>query len=261
LSKQKIVVLDLTKRFLEAKGANTTAFENVSLAIDEGEFVCVLGPSGCGKSTFLLCIAGLESPDSGQMLLDGKPIVGPGMQRGIVFQEYALFPWRTVLGNVSYGLEVKGIKKSRRREIAAQYLRLVGLQNFANRYPYQLSGGMRQRVAIARALAVDPEVLLMDEPFGALDALTRSSLQAETVRIWQETRKTIIFVTHNVQEAIALGDRVVLFGVHPGQIKEVFTVAIDRPRVPTSPDFVAMQERIESYVIDRGSQEGQLETP
>lgn len=230
-----------------------TAFQDVSLSVAEGEFVCILGPSGCGKSTFLLCIAGLEPPDSGEMLLDQAPIRGPGMERGIVFQEYALFPWRTVFGNVSYGLEVKGLSRAKQVEVADHFIRLVGLQDFTHAYPFQLSGGMRQRVAIARALAVDPEVLLMDEPFGALDALTRSGLQTETVRIWEETRKTILFVTHSVQEAIVLSDRVVLFGTRPGHIKAEFTVPMKRPRIPTSPEFAALQERIESLLVDRSN--------
>lgn len=249
----KILVRNLTKVFHDSTGLNTTAFKDVSLSVRNGEFVCILGPSGCGKSTFLLCIAGLETPDSGEMLLDRSPILGPAMERGIVFQEYALFPWRTVLGNVTYGLEVKRLAKREQVALAQHFLKLVGLEDHVTRYPFQLSGGMRQRVAIARALAVDPEVLLMDEPFGALDALTRGSLQNETVRIWEDTRKTILFVTHSVQEAIVLADRVILFGTRPGRIKAEFKIDIDRPRSPTSDRFVALQKTIESYLVERAN--------
>jgi NitT/TauT family transport system ATP-binding protein len=242
----KIVVRGLNKSFDDQRWSRMAALEDVSLWVGEGEFVCILGPSGCGKSTFLLCIAGLERPDSGEMLLDGAPILGPGKDRGAVFQEYALFPWRTVIGNVTYGLEVQGLPKSAQLDTARRYIRLVGLQEFEQHYPFQLSGGMKQRVAIARALAVNPEVLLMDEPFGALDAQTRATLQDETVKIWEETRKTIIFVTHSVQEAVALGDRVVLFGTRPGRIKAEFKVELQRPRDPACDGFMRLQKHIES---------------
>jgi NitT/TauT family transport system ATP-binding protein len=247
---EKIAVRALGRVFSESH-PKTTAFENVSLSVAEGEFVCILGPSGCGKSTFLLCVAGLETPDQGEMLLDGNPIEGPGIERGIVFQEYALFPWRSVIGNVAYGLEVKGLPRSEQIRVARHFIDLVGLQEFENHYPFQLSGGMKQRVAIARALAVDPAVLLMDEPFGALDALTRGALQQETVRIWEATRKTILFVTHSVQEAIALGDRGVLFGTRPGRIRAEFRIDLTRPRDPARTEFVVLQKQIEALLLEQ----------
>jgi NitT/TauT family transport system ATP-binding protein len=247
MAEPKISVRHLTKVYGQSS-APTTAFTDVTLSIAEGEFICILGPSGCGKSTFLLCVAGLEQATSGEILIDGKPAKGPGPDRGIVFQEYALFPWRTVRGNVNYGLETAGLPKDEQRRIASHFIRMVGLENFENRYPFQLSGGMKQRVAIARALAVDPGVLLMDEPFGALDAMTRASLQNETVRVWQSTRKTVLFVTHSVSEAILLADRVFLFSGRPGHIRAEIEVKLPRPRDVKSRKFVEIQSRIEALV-------------
>ena len=209
---------------LASKSSRFTALNDVSFQVQAGEFLVIVGPSGCGKSTLLDLLAGLTKPCSGQILLDGKPIGGPAMDRGIVFQQYALFPWRTALENVAFGLEVKGIAEKQRREIAQRYLSLVGLDGFEHRHPHELSGGMKQRVAIARSLAYDPEVLMMDEPFAALDAQTRETLQGELVRIWKASKKTIIFITHGIDEAVALGQRVAIMTSRPGRIKTVIEV-------------------------------------
>ncbi len=196
------------------------ALGGVNLSINKGEFISIVGPSGCGKSTFLDLVGGLSKPSEGNIYIDGKPVEGPGLDRGIVFQQYALFPWRTALGNVEFGLESQNIPKNKRREIAQKYLSLVGLYSFEDRYPYELSGGMKQRVAIARALAFDPDILLMDEPFGALDAQTSEILQRELLHIWEETHKTILFITHSIDEAVFLSDRVAIMTARPGVIKK-----------------------------------------
>lgn len=225
-----------------------SALQNVSLTVNKGEFLTIVGPSGCGKSTLLDLIAGLALPTSGELFIDGKKITKPALDRGIVMQGYALFPWRTVRHNVEFGLEVKGIPKKERQEISDRFLRLVNLSGFADRYPYELSGGMKQRVAIARALAYDPEVLLMDEPFAAVDAQTRETLQDELLRIWEETRKTIIFVTHSIDEAVALADRVAVMSANPGSVKEIVKVGLPRPRrvgdVLSTTDFSLVRYRI-----------------
>ncbi|MFG1783450.1 ABC transporter ATP-binding protein [Rhodococcus oryzae] len=205
-----------------------TAIEDISIDVADGEFLVLVGPSGCGKSTLLDLLGGLTTPSSGRILLDGEPITGPGLDRGIVFQQYALLPWRTALHNIEFGLEAKGLPKRQRREIADHYLELVGLQGFGDRYPHELSGGMKQRVAIARSLAFDPEVLLMDEPFAALDAQTRESLQDELLRIWRTTGKTILFITHGIDEAVYLGQRVAVLTSRPGRVKTVVDIDIDR---------------------------------
>ncbi|HLG82368.1 MAG TPA: ABC transporter ATP-binding protein [Bradyrhizobium sp.] len=201
-----------------------TALEDITLDVRVGEFLALVGPSGCGKSTLLDLLAGLALPTAGRILLDGRPITGPARDRGIVFQQYALFPWRTAAQNVEFGLDVAGMKSRVRRERALQYLDLVGLAAFADRYPHELSGGMKQRVAIARSLAYDPEVLLMDEPFAALDAQTRETLQGELLRIWRTTGKTIVFITHGIDEAVVLGQRVAIMTSRPGRIKQVIDV-------------------------------------
>ena len=206
------------------------ALENISLNVNPGEFLCIVGPSGCGKSTLLHIIAGLNRPTSGQILVDGVPVNGPGTDRILIFQELGLFPWLTVAQNVEFGLKMKGIRKAERREKIDHYLHLVQLWKFADSYTHQLSGGMRQRVALARALATEPDVLLMDEPFAALDAQTRDLLHDELERIWADTGRTIIFVTHNVREAVRLGDRVVLLTFRPGRVKEEFPISLPRPR-------------------------------
>jgi NitT/TauT family transport system ATP-binding protein len=226
----KLSVQGVSKTF--GSGARTVhALDQVSLDVSEGEFVCLVGPSGCGKSTLLSIIAGLDDADAGQVLADGAPVVAPGRDRMVMFQESALFPWLDVLGNVMFALRLKpGLDDKERREIAEFYLQLVGLEKFRHAFIHELSGGMKQRVALARALAPNPRVLLMDEPFGALDALTREQLYGDLQRIWQQRKKTIVFVTHNVREAVCLGDRVVLFSPHPGRIREQFKIELPRPR-------------------------------
>ena len=212
-----------------AKG-RLVALDNISLQVKPGEFVCVVGPSGCGKSTLLHLIAGLHQQSSGQVFVDGKPVSGPGTDRILIFQELGLFPWLTVGQNVEFGMKMKNISRAEREEKVQYYLRLVHLSKFRDSYTHQLSGGMRQRVALARALATEPDVLLMDEPFAALDAQTRDLLHDELERIWAETGRTIIFVTHNVREAVRLGDRVVLMTFRPGRVKQEFPIALPRPR-------------------------------
>ena len=207
-----------------------TALQDASLAVKKGEFVTVVGPSGCGKSTFLDILAGVSEPSSGTMYIDGRQVRGPGLDRGIVLQGYALFPWRTVRQNIEYGLEIKKVKKRERREISDYYINLINLRGFEDSFPYELSGGMKQRVAIARALAYDPEVMLMDEPFAAVDAQTREILQEELLRIWETTGKTIVFITHSIEEAVFLADRVVVMTTNPGLIKNVIKIDLPRPR-------------------------------
>ena len=226
----KLVVDHVSKSFHTQRGW-LKALDDVSLTVSEGEFVCLVGPSGCGKSTLLNLIAGLDSPESGTLCSDGHPIMGTGRERGVMFQEHALFPWLDVLGNVLFGLQLKpGLNKAERIEIAQYYLQLVGLGRFVHANVHELSGGMKQRVALARALAPNPRILCMDEPFAALDAMTREQLYADLQRIWEQRKKTIIFVTHNVREAVCLGDRVVLFSPNPGRIREQFRITLPRPR-------------------------------
>jgi len=211
-------------------GSQLLALESIQLNVNQGEFLCIVGPSGCGKSTLLHLIAGLQKPTSGHVRMDGVLVDSPGTERILIFQELGLFPWLTVAQNVEFGMKMKGIPKSERREKIQYYLRLVHLLQFKDSYTHQLSGGMRQRVALARALATEPDVLLMDEPFAALDAQTRDLLHDELERIWSETGKTIIFVTHNVREAVRLGDRVALFTFRPGRIKREFLIDLPRAR-------------------------------
>ena len=224
-----LTINQISKTFI-SRGQEIEALLPVDIQVAPGEFVCLLGPSGCGKSTLLSIISGLEPPSSGTVLADGQMVHGPGTDRVLLFQEAALFPWLDVQHNVEFGLRQKGISSSERAEIAQKYIDLVHLRDFERSYTHQLSGGMRQRVAIARALAIDPAVLLMDEPFGALDALTRDRLQSELETIWSQTHKTIVFVTHNVREAVALGDRVLVFSPRPGRIVREFTIDLPRPR-------------------------------
>lgn len=225
----KVSIQGVEKKYNTRKG-EVVALNGVDFDIKENEFICVIGPSGCGKSTLLNIIAGLLEPTAGQILVDGKPIQGTGTDRGVVFQQYALFPWLTVKKNVEFGLKLKGLSKDECDSIAMKYLKMVELEKFADSYPKELSGGMKQRVAIARAYAMNPEVLLMDEPFGALDAQTRTQLQTELLKAWQEENKTCFFVTHDIEEAIVLATRVVIMSARPGRIKEVVDIDIPYPR-------------------------------
>ena len=238
-----VVVEHVTKRFRH-NGDTLEALHDVNLTIEDGEFVCLLGPSGCGKSTLLHVIAGLERSDEGRVLVNGVPVIGPGRDCVVVFQDAALFPWLTVQANVEFGLQMTGVPKAQRQATALEYLQLVHLTKFVDAYPFQLSGGMKQRVAIARALAMEPKVLLMDEPFGALDAQTRSLLQDELLEIWRTTHKTIFFVTHNVREATGLADRVYEISARPGRIKRSYRIDVPRPRTATDPRLLAVQRRI-----------------
>ena len=230
------------------------ALEDITLDVRPGEFLALVGPSGCGKSTLLDLLGGLTATTSGRILLDGRPIEGPARDRGIVFQQYALFPWRTAVQNVEFGLDIAGLKAKQRREIARHYLDLVGLTAFADRYPHELSGGMKQRVAIARSLAYDPEVLLMDEPFAALDAQTRETLQGELLRIWRATRKTIIFITHGIDEAVVLGQRVAVMTSRPGRIKHVVEIPEalrnEAEDVRSLPEFGPVRHEVWSLLRD-----------
>ncbi len=221
------------------------ALADVSFGIDASEFLCIVGPSGCGKSTLLNIVAGFLTPTRGEVRIGGEPVTGRGLDRGVVFQDFAqLFPWRTALKNVTFGLEMKGMGKAEREDIARRQLALVKLEKFAQSYPHHLSGGMQQRVAIARALAYNPSVLLMDEPFAALDALTRDEMQRLLADVWRQTRKTVVYVTHNVSEAVYLADRVLVMTPHPGRLKTEVPIALTRPRDPLSIAFLEQQKML-----------------
>ncbi len=249
--RQFLTINDVTKTFQIGVDA-VQALRGVNLRIDKGEFVCLIGASGCGKSTLLRIIAGFEQPTSGVISLYENVITGPGSDRGMVFQDYALFPWMTVRENISFGPRQKGRAKKYIDEISSEYLHMVGLEKFADRFPHQLSGGMKQRVAIARVLANECEVLLMDEPFGALDALTRESLQQELLEIWARTKVTVIFVTHSVEEAVLLSDRVVVMTAGPGRIEADVAIELARPREVSAIDFNQVRrditQRLTSHV-------------
>jgi NitT/TauT family transport system ATP-binding protein len=232
----KVGLSEICLSYRTQRGERLLALDHINLDVHAGEFVCIVGPSGCGKSTLLHLIAGLHQQTSGEVLIDGKPVQGPGTDRILIFQEHGLFPWLTVGQNVEFGMKMKGVPKAERIEKTRYYLKLVHLAKFEKSYIHQLSGGMRQRVAIARALATEPDVLLMDEPFAALDAQTRDLLHDELERIWSETGRTIIFVTHNVREAIRLGDRVVLLTFRPGRVKSEFQIDLPRPRLLEDPN-------------------------
>ncbi len=221
-----------------------TALNRISFTVNAGEFVCIVGPSGCGKTTLLRLIAGLEQPSSGIIKMDGKVVKGPGSDRGMIFQEYALFPWRTVVGNIEFGLELKGLKKSDRRKIAEKYIDLVRLTPFKDSYSNKLSGGMKQRVGIARALANDPAIILADEPFGALDAQTRNQMQEEFLRIWRAEHKMILFVTHSVDEAVFLADKIILMSAQNRNVRDILEIKLPRPRDRTDYDFTKLRNEV-----------------
>src|SRR5271170_2959253 len=247
--KRETGMLHIEARYItltyDTRGRSVPGVRSVSFAMEASEFLCIVGPSGCGKSTLLNIIAGFLAPTAGEIRIGGAPVRGYGMDRGIVFQDFAqLFPWRTALGNVAFGLEMKGLPKADRETIALEQLRLVKLENFARSYPHHLSGGMQQRVAIARALAYNPTVLLMDEPFAALDALTRDDMQRLLADVWRTTRKTVIYVTHNVAEAVYLADRVVVMTPHPGTVKIEVPIKLPRPRDPLSAEFLDYQKEL-----------------
>jgi NitT/TauT family transport system ATP-binding protein len=233
----------------DTPAGRVTGVQSASFSMEQSEFLCLVGPSGCGKSTLLNIIAGFLTPTSGEIRIGGKAVNGHGMDRGVVFQDFAqLFPWRTALGNVTFGLEMKGVPKAEREEIARKQLALVKLEKFMDAYPHHLSGGMQQRVAIARALAYDPAVLLMDEPFAALDAMTRDEMQRLLADVWHKTRKTVIYVTHNVAEAVYLADRVIVMTPHPGQVKTEISINLPRPRDPLSVEFLEMQKQLLNHL-------------
>ena len=241
----KLAIHDLSRVFITGNGEEVPALEGINLTVEDGEFLCILGPSGCGKTTLLRIIAGLDTPTTGSVEVDGEALDGPSRRIAMIFQEYSLFPWRTVLGNVAFGLEVQGKDREERLAAAREYLDLVGLASFEKNLPYELSGGMRQRVAVARALAIEPAALLMDEPFGALDAQTRNLMQTELQEIWEKTRKTILFVTHSVDEAVFLADRIVVLTERPGRIREIVPVAkCARPRDRTGAEFIGIRRHV-----------------
>lgn len=254
--KQRPVILDVKglNKYYESAQGSVTALRDVSFKVHRREFICVIGPSGCGKSTLIRILAGLESYSSGQVLLDGKPVVGPGPDRGMVFQGYTLFPWLTVKKNVMFGLEMNNRGRVESESEALQWIDLVGLSKFADAYPHQLSGGMKQRVAIARALANQPRILLMDEPFGALDAQTRCKMQSHLLEIWRNIDITVLFITHDLEEAIFLADRILVLKAHPGEVQELVEVPVPRPRSVDqfmSDEFLATKARIDELIHPR----------
>lgn len=239
-----ISIQNLSKRFNSKENITVDALKNINLDVEENDFICIVGPSGCGKSTLLRIIAGLEDATEGKINYKGKELLEPTSEIGMVFQNYSLLPWRTVIDNISLGLEFKREDKRTRLEVASKYLEIINMQKFANAYPYELSGGMQQRVAIARALANDPQVLLMDEPFGALDAHTRIILQKELLRIWEQNKKTVLFVTHSVDEAVYLSDKIVIMSSNPGEIKEIVNIDMERPRDRGDIEYATITSRI-----------------
>ncbi|OGA10185.1 MAG: nitrate ABC transporter ATP-binding protein [Burkholderiales bacterium RIFCSPLOWO2_12_FULL_64_99] len=246
--------VDNVSLLYDTPAGRVSGVHEASFGMEESEFLCIVGPSGCGKSTLLNIIAGFLAPTSGEIRIGGKVVTGHGMDRGIVFQDFAqLFPWRTALENVAFGLEMKGVAKAAREEIALKQLQLVKLEKFARSYPHHLSGGMQQRVAIARALAYDPALLLMDEPFAALDAMTRDEMQRLLAEVWRETRKTVIYVTHNVAEAVYLADRVVVMTPHPGTVKTEVPIRLSRPRDPLSVEFLEHQKQLMRHLSEQAA--------
>lgn len=253
----QISLIGVTKRFTMCQAESITALESISFSAQTSEFLCLLGPSGCGKSTLLKLLSGLETADEGELLVDDRVITGPRPELGMVFQEYALFPWLSVERNIAFGLEVQGIPKAQRQEEIGRYLDLVGLKEFRKAFPHQLSGGMKQRVALARAMVMRPKVLLMDEPFGALDAFTRMKMQEELGNIWLQAPFTVVFVTHDIDEAVYLADRIILMSPSPGRIKNIIKVNLSRPRNRTSYDFSIIRNQVfEEYgYVARGEED------
>jgi NitT/TauT family transport system ATP-binding protein len=243
-AKESISLCGVFRSYANSRGTFTPALQNIDLEIEQGEFVCIVGPSGCGKSTLLHLLAGLDKPTTGEITVDGDPVKGPGTDRILLFQELGLFPWLTVRQNVEFGMKIAGVSKIERRDQARVFLRMVHLSHFEDHYIHQLSGGMKQRVALARSLALRPKILLMDEPFAALDAQTRDMLHDELERIWKETAPTIVFVTHNVREAVRLGDRVLLMSFRPGRIKKQFQINLNRPRHVEDSDVAYLSKEI-----------------
>jgi ABC-type nitrate/sulfonate/bicarbonate transport system ATPase subunit len=239
-----IEIAGVSKAFETRSGTGPLVLEDIDLTIAENEFVSLVGRSGCGKTTLLNIVAGLDSPTAGEVRIAGRPVLGPGQGQGVVFQQHALFPWLTAIDNVAFGFRGRAMSRKEKREHGRGLLELVGLDAAADKYPRELSGGMQQRVAIARALALDPQILLMDEPFGALDELTRIELQQELLRIWDARKKTVVFVTHSIDEALILSDRIVLLSPHPGRVREEFGIPLPRPRARTDPRFNALYEEI-----------------
>lgn len=263
-----ISVEGVSKTYELKDESSSFALEKVNLSVEEGKFICLLGPSGCGKTTLLNMIAGFDKPSTGAIKINGNDVSQPSIDRIAIFQNFGLLPWRTVIKNVELGLESKGFDEKKRREIAEEYLKLVGLSDYKKHHPNQLSGGMQQRIAIARALAVDPEILLMDEPFGSLDAMTRMTMQNEIERIWQEKKKTIIFVTHDIEEAVFLADSIVVMTAGPGKVKKIIDVPLARKRDRTSYDFLAIRDEVfrefelkSSDKIEHYLQQSQSEIP
>ena len=247
----------LSVRNVKKSYGQVDVLKGIDISVDSGEFLILVGPSGCGKSTLLNMIAGFLKPTGGEIRIGGKAVAGSGLDRGVVFQDFAqLFPWRTALGNVAFGPEMKGVPKEERENIAREQLRLVKLEKFTGSFPHHLSGGMQQRVAIARALAYNPAVLLMDEPFAALDALTRDEMQRLLAEVWRDTRKTVVYVTHNVAEAVYLADRVVVMTPHPGKVRTEVPIRLTRPRDPLSLAFIEHQKELLRHLGERAAPEG-----
>lgn len=245
----KITARGIEKSFADKRGRRQPILGGLNLEVAAGEFVCLLGPNGCGKTTFLNLLAGFDPPDAGEIMVDGRRVTAPSPERVMIMQSYDLFPWRTVLGNVEYGLEMRGWERKRRRQKARELIALVGLAGSEEQHPRELSGGMRQRVAIARALAVEPQILLLDEPFGALDSLTRSRMQGELLRLWRQWQMTIIFVTHDINEAINLADRVAVLPPRPGAFRDIVSLELPRPRDLRDPAALILRDRLEQLLF------------
>jgi NitT/TauT family transport system ATP-binding protein len=246
---ESVIQIKNVHQIFKGSGADVIALKDINLEIQDAQFVCLLGPSGCGKSTLLNAVAGFLIPTSGEILVHGKPVVAPGPDRGMVFQEYALFPWMTVADNITFGLRIRNEAPEKIKSVLQDLLEMLKLTEFQNRYPKDLSGGMRQRVAIARILALDSPILLMDEPFGALDSLTRRSLQDELLKVYARFKKTVLFVTHSIEEAIYLADRIVVMSYRPGTVKKDILVSMPKPRSPTSAEFNALKKELSELVM------------